>query len=144
MPGSTNEEHEILLTRWFEEMWNRKNYAVAQKLAHTDFVDHGDGNQDAKRGADSAAEVVKTWHAGFPDGRMTVEDIYSEGDKSVVRTTFRGTHSGTFAGVAPSGKKVVVTAIGIDRIVDGKIAESWGDLNVLGVMQQIGALPAAE
>jgi predicted ester cyclase len=144
MPGSTNEEHEILLTRWFEELWNRKNYAVAQKLAHADFVDHSGGDQEVKRGADSAAEAVKTWHAGFPDGRMTVEDIYTEGDKSVVRTTFRGTHSGVFAGAAPSGKKVTVTAIGISRIVDGKIIESWGDLNILGLMQQIGALPAAE
>ena len=144
MPGSTHEENEILLTRWFEELWNRKNYAVAQKLVTSDFVDHGDGGQEVKRGADGAADVVKTWHAGFPDGRMTIEDIYTEGDKSVVRTTFRGTHSGDFAGVAPSGKKVVVTAIGIDRIVDGKIAESWGDLNLLGVLQQIGALPSTE
>jgi len=139
MPGSTHEQHEILLTRWFEELWNKKNYDVAQKLLHSDFVDHGDGNQD-KQGADSAAETIKTWHAGFPDGRMTLEDIYTEDDRVVVRTTFRGTHSGPFGGVAPSGKKVTVTSIGIDRIVDGKIAESWGDLNILSVMQQIGAI----
>ena len=139
MPGSMNEEHEILLTRWFEELWNKKNYGVAEKLAHSDFVDHGDGSQD-KQGVDSIAETVKAWHAGFPDGRMTLEDVYTEGDKAVVRTTFRGTHSGPFGGVAPSGKQVTVSAIGIDRIVDGKIVESWGDLNILSVMRQIGAI----
>ena len=139
MPGSTNEEHEILLTRWFEELWNKKNYGDAQKLANGDFVDHGDGSQDRK-GIDSVVENIKTWHTGFPDGRMTLEDVYTEGDKAVVRTTFRGTHSGPFGGVSPSGKKVTVTSIAINRIVDGKIVESWGDLNVLSAMKQIGAI----
>ncbi|MBN1148251.1 MAG: ester cyclase [Anaerolineales bacterium] len=139
----THEEHEILLTRWFEELWNKKNYEVAQKLLHSDFVDHANGNQ-AGQGVAGVVETVRSWHSGFPDGRMTLEDVYTDGDKAVVRTTFRGTHNGPFGGVAPSGKKVTVTSIGIERIADGKIAESWGDLNLLGVMQQIGAIPSPE
>jgi predicted ester cyclase len=145
MPGSTNEQYEILLIRWFEELWNKKNYDVVTKLVHDEFVDYGDGSQAAglssKRGPQAAVEVVKTWHAAFPDGRMTLEEVYSEGDRAVFRTTFRGTFEGSFAGYAGNGKKVTVTAMGINRIVDGKVIENWGDLNVIGVMQQIGALP---
>ncbi len=155
MPSSTNEQHEILLIRWFEELWNKKNYDVITKLAHDEFVDHGDGSQDAnpaagganllaKRGPQAAIEVVKTWHAAFPDGRITLDEVYTEGDRSVFRATFRGTFTGPFAGFPANGKKVAVTAIGINRIVDGKVIENWGDLNITGVMQQIGALAASD
>ena len=141
MPGSTNEEHEILLMRWFEELWNKKNYDIVQKLASQEYVDHGDGSRDGRKGPEVALETVRTWHAAFPDGRMSIEEIYTEGEKSVVRTTFRGSQNGDFYGIAPSEKKVAVSSVGIMRVLDGKLVESWGDLNTIGVMQQIGALP---
>lgn len=137
---ATHEELEILQTRWFEELWNKKNYSVVQKLVHADYLDHGDGTGESKIGPQGAAEIVKSWHAAFPDGRMTLEDISSEGDMTAVRVTFRGTHSGQLGDIPPSGKKVVVTSVRMDRIVDGKFKESWGDFNRLGVMQQIGAV----
>lgn len=154
MPGSRNEEHEIVLIEWFEELWNKKNYAVVPNLAHEEYVDHGDGSLDAslasyeastqsRRGPQAAVEVVKTWHAAFPDGRMTLNEVYSEGDRSVFQTTFTGTLNGPFAGFTGNGKKVTVTSTGICRIVCGKVLESWGDFNVMSTMQQIGALPAS-
>jgi predicted ester cyclase len=152
MLGSRNEEHETVLIRWFEELWNKKNYDVITELAHEEYLDHGDGSQDdslslyeadtrSKRGPQAAVEVVKTWLTAFPDGRMTLDEIYSEGDRSVYRTTFHGTLDGPFAGFPANGKKVAVTSTGICRIVCGKVLESWGDFNVVDAMQQIGALP---
>lgn len=134
---ATHEEYEILQTRWFEEVWNKKNYDVVQKLVHADYIDHGDGAEEKYSGPQGAAEVVKSWHTAFPDGRMTVEDISSEDDMTAVRVTFRGTHSGPLGEIPPSGKKVTVTALRLDRVVDGKLKESWGDFNRFGVMQQI-------
>jgi len=142
MASSTPEQHEIILTRWYEELWNKRNYGVTQMLASADYVDHGDGSQDASVGPEGAAETVKAWHAAFPDGRLTLEDITTEDDLSVVRTTFRGTFSESIGDLPPSGEKVTVTSIGIERIVDGKIVERWGDRNLVALMQQIGALPA--
>ena len=73
-----------------------------------------------------------------------MDDIITEGEMSVIRMTFRGTHTGEFYGVPASNKKVEVTSIGIDRVVDGKICEGWGELNMLGMMQQMGAIPSPD
>jgi ketosteroid isomerase-like protein len=88
--------------------------------------------------------MVKIWHQAFPDGHMTMDDITTEGEMSAIRMTFRGTHTGEFYGVPASHKKVEVTSIGIDRVVGGKICEGWGELNMLGMMQQMGAIPSPD
>ncbi|MFZ2097430.1 MAG: ester cyclase [Anaerolineales bacterium] len=138
------QEHRALFTRWFEELWNKKNYAITQELVADDFTAHGAGGQDIKQGPDGVAGMVKIWHQAFPDGHMTMDDIITEGEMSVIRMTFRGTQTGEFYGVPASNKKVEVTSIGIDRVVDGKIREGWGELNMLGMMQQMGAIPSPD
>jgi predicted ester cyclase/ketosteroid isomerase-like protein len=140
--STTTDEHRALFTRWFEELWNKKNYAITQELVDPEFTAHGAGGQDIKQGPAGVAEMVRTWHKAFPDGHMDMDDIITEGEYSVIRMTFRGTHLGEFYGNAPSGKQVKVTSIGIDRVVGGKITEGWGELDMLGMMQQIGAIPA--
>lgn len=139
---SKADEHRVLFARWFEELWNKKNYAITQELVDANFTAHGAGGQDIKQGPDGVAGMVKIWHQAFPDGRMTMDDIITEGEYSVIRMTFRGTHTGEFYGIPASGKPVEVTSIGIDRVVDGQITEGWGELNMLGMMQQMGAIPA--
>ncbi|HMD89955.1 MAG TPA: ester cyclase [Anaerolineaceae bacterium] len=138
------EEHQALFSRWFEELWNKKNYAITRELVANEFVAHGAGGQDIKQGPDGVADMVKIWHQAFPDGHMTMDDITTEGEMSAIRMTFRGTHTGEFYGVPASNKKIEVTSIGIDRVVNGKISEGWGELNMLGMMQQMGAIPAPD
>jgi uncharacterized protein len=139
---SKAEEHHALFTRWFEELWNKKNYAITQELVHPDFTAHGAGGQDIKQGPNGVADLVRTWHAAFPDGHMTMDDIITEGDFSVIRMTFKGTHMGDFYGIPPCGKVITATSIGIDKVIDGKITEGWGELDMLGMMTQMGAIPA--
>jgi predicted ester cyclase len=66
-------------------------------------------------------------------------DQIAEGDKVANRFVFLGTHLGEFMGVAPTGKRVEFVGNSIDRVVDGKIVESWVEVDLLGVMQQLGA-----
>jgi steroid delta-isomerase-like uncharacterized protein len=138
------EEHRALFSRLFEELWNQKNYAITRELVAGDFIIHGAGGQDVKQGPDGVADIVKIWHRAFPDGHMTIDDITTEGDTSVIRMTFRGTQTGEFYGVPASHKLIEVTSIEIDRVVGGKIAESWSELNMLDMMQQMGAIPTQE
>jgi predicted ester cyclase len=77
----------------------------------------------------------------FPDFDETIDDIVAEGDKVVIRVTCRGTHKGEFLGISPTGKKVAYTGIAIHRISEGKIIESWGVVDMLSLMQQLGAIP---
>jgi predicted ester cyclase len=82
-------------------------------------------------------------HTAFPDLRYTVDDILAEGDKVVVRGTLRGTHTGSLFGLAPTGRPVTVTDIGVFRIAGGKIVEWWHQQDDLGLMTQIGQMPPA-
>lgn len=82
------------------------------------------------------------WSA-FPDARLRGDDIVAgDGDKVAIRYTIDGTHQGEFAGVAPTGKKVTVTGQTIVRFVDGKVAERWNAVDMLGLLQQLGAVNA--
>jgi steroid delta-isomerase-like uncharacterized protein/4-oxalocrotonate tautomerase family enzyme len=142
--GSHAEEHRKLFARWFEELWNKKNYDIAYELVHPDFIAHGAGGQDIKQGPDGVIGMVKAWHAAMPDGRMTMDDIITEGDLSTIRMTWEATHTGKFGDIPASGKRIKVTSIGIDRVIDGKITEGWGELNLLGMLQQMGAIPSPD
>jgi steroid delta-isomerase-like uncharacterized protein len=87
---------------------------------------------------------VNLYHGAFPDAQITVEDQIAEGDKVVTRWTGRGTHQGEFMGVPPSGNRVEIAGMTLDRFSRGKIAESWTNYDALGMMQQIGAMPSPE
>jgi steroid delta-isomerase-like uncharacterized protein len=78
----------------------------------------------------------------FPDIDRTVEDLVAEGDKVVARWTARGTHTGDFQGLPPTGKVATSSGITIFRIADGKIVEEWSESDMLGLLQQIGAIPS--
>jgi steroid delta-isomerase-like uncharacterized protein len=138
------EEHRRLFARYFEEIWNRKDYQAAYELVYPDFAAHGVGKQDVSHGPEGIIAQAQEWHAAFPDGRMTLDDVITEGELASIRMTFRGTQMGTFRGVPASGNRIEVISIGINRVVDGKIKEAWGELNVLDALQQIGGMPGPE
>jgi predicted ester cyclase len=80
----------------------------------------------------------------FPDLRLTVEDIFSAEDMVAARVSFRGTHRGEFQGIPPTVKEVAFSSIEIDRIVDGKVEEHWFEMDLLGLIGQLGAIPEPE
>ena len=80
----------------------------------------------------------------FPDSYFTVEDMVAEGDKVATRKTFHGTHQGEFMGIPPTGQQVSTGLIDVVRIVDGKVVEHWSMGDNLGLMQQLGVIPAPE
>jgi steroid delta-isomerase-like uncharacterized protein len=78
----------------------------------------------------------------FPDLHVEVEDVIAEGDKVVSRNTVNGTHQGEYMGMAPTGKAITWNEIFIGRIVDGRVAETWGVVDVASQMRQLGLVPA--
>lgn len=81
------------------------------------------------------------WHSAFPDEETTFEDQIAEGDKVLSRMTSRATHAGEFQGIAATGKRITVSGLWLDRVTGGEIAERWGQVDMLAVMQQLGAAP---
>jgi predicted ester cyclase len=86
-------------------------------------------------------QMIPAFLTAFPDQHYTVEELIAEGDKVVCRFTFRATHQGDFMGIPPTGKAVTVTGIYISRLSGGKFVEDWRQVDDLGWLQQLGAIP---
>jgi steroid delta-isomerase-like uncharacterized protein len=93
-------------------------------------------------GAQALKEVFATLLRAFPDLHVAVEDLIAEGDKVVCRNSVTGTHHGEYMGLPPTGKSVTYNEIFIFRFVNGRIAETWGVVDVLSQMKQLGAISA--
>jgi 4-oxalocrotonate tautomerase family enzyme len=139
--SGTSEADWRFWNRWFDELWNKKNYSIAYELVDPDFTAHGAGGQDIKQGPDGVIGMVKAWHAAMPNGHMTIDDIITDGDLSAIRMTWEATQTGAFGTIPASNKRIKVTSTGIDRVINGKITEGWGELDMLGMFQQMGAIP---
>ena len=98
----------------------------------------------AATGAQGLKEVFARLLRAYPDLHITVEDVIAEGDRVVVRDSVTGTHRGEHMGIAPTGKVVTYDEIFIARLVNGRIAETWGVVDVLAQMRQLGAMPASK
>jgi predicted ester cyclase len=82
--------------------------------------------------------------AAFPDLHFTIEDQIAAGDRVVTRWTANGTHNGEFQGISPTGKQITIAGIDIDRLANGKVVECWPVADELGLLRQLGAIPAPE
>ncbi len=90
-------------------------------------------------GAEALKEVFRRLHRAFPDLHIAMEDLIAEGDKVVARNTVTGTHQGEYMGLPPTGKSITYREIFIFRVVNGRIAETWGVVDVLSQLKQLGA-----
>jgi steroid delta-isomerase-like uncharacterized protein len=136
----STEDNQAKSRRFFEDVWNQGNLAVVDELVAATFVDHG--LFPPVQGLEALKHYVGMYRTAFPDAHFTIEDIISEGDKVVARFTATGTHQGTLLGIAPTGKQVTVTGINITRYEKGKVVEGWNNFDTLGMLQQLGAVPA--
>lgn len=128
---------------FLDEAFNRGNLEALDDILDPGYVDH-----NAPSGTPPGPEGIKHMVAGFrlafPDVHMTIEDQIAEGDRVATRYTFRGTHLGDLMGIPPSGRRVEMSGITIARMTNGKMTEGWVVYDLLGLMQQIGAIPAPE
>jgi len=137
----STEENKALARRWYEEAFNKHNVAAIDELYAPDVVTHDNPLMPEGNRA-GAKRLFAGLFAAVPDMSVTVEDLIAEGDKVVARYTTRGTQRGEFMGIPATGKSFTSTAIDILRVEGGKIAEHWHETDQLGMMQQLGVIPA--
>jgi steroid delta-isomerase-like uncharacterized protein len=135
----STEENKALSRQWREE-FDKGNWAVLDEFIAPNVVMHFAGSPEPLD-REAMEQMLKMFYSAFPDLHHTFEDQIAEGDKVVLRLTFRGTHQGEFQGIPPTGKEITVTAIVVDRIVDGKMVEHWSNMDNLSLMQQLGVIP---
>lgn len=134
------EENKAIVRRWGEEVWGKASLAAIDELFAPNFV-FNYPPPGVTPDLEGYKKTVTMLTAPFADIQGSAEDMVAEGDKVAVRWTWRLTHTGEFMGIAPTGKQVTITGISILRIVGGKIVEEWGEMDTLGMLQQLGALP---
>jgi predicted ester cyclase len=123
---------------------NHNDLTIVDELCTPDFVLHDPGSPIPTGGIHSSQDY-KNYLSGFLTslpGQFTIDDMIAEGDKVVARWTYRSTHQGQWRGVSPTGKGVTFTCTSTSRFVNGKIAENWQNVDNLGVMRQLGLIPA--
>lgn len=138
----STEENKASERRFHEEVWNKHNLGTVDELVAPDVVEHNPllpGQGPIREGF---KQSVETALSAFPDAQVTLDDLIAEGDKVVARWTAHGTHRGDFMGVPATNKQVTVEGIDIYRYQDGKRIETWRQWDTLGVMQQLGVIPA--
>jgi steroid delta-isomerase-like uncharacterized protein len=133
-------ENEALVRRFFEDLCNGRQQDVADEIVAGDYVSHGPQAPPAE-GPEGVKARVAVYQESL-DGHWDVQEVFSAGDRVVARWTGSGTHEGELMGVPPTGRPIAVEAISVFRIADGKIAEEWTVWDALGLLQQVGAVPA--
>jgi predicted ester cyclase len=126
--------------RFYEEVINQKHLAVVDEVAGADYASHG-FPPGLPPGREGLKAFVGVFHAAFPDGHLTIDQMIAEGDTVATRLTFRGTHTGELMGIPPTGKKVTVPALDMARYANGKLVEHWGGPDQMSLMQQLGVIP---
>jgi len=135
----TTEENKTLGRLIYERVYNEGNLSLIDQVYDKNYVGYNPPSEF--RGSESLKLFVLANQSAFPDLKFIVEDQIAEGDKVAIRWTGTGTHRGEFMGVVPTGKVVTSTGITVSRIASGKIVESWTNMDILGMMQQLGAIP---
>lgn len=135
------ESNKVLFRRLIDELWNQGRLEVADELFAADA--YSPSMPGLPRGPEGVKQVVSMFRSAFPDLTIVIDELVGEGDTVVGRLTERATHKGEFMGIAPAGKPIKLTEIAINRYVDGKIVESSFELDMYGLLQQLGALPSA-
>jgi steroid delta-isomerase-like uncharacterized protein len=133
----STELNKSVVRRLIEEL-NWGNLSIADELIAPTYIDHFASPHAA--GPEGFKETITWFRTAFPDLYWTVEDLFASEDRVTIRVIARGTHKGELMGIAPTGKSVTVNAIAIYRVAEGKIADAWVSRDLLGLLQQIGAV----
>ena len=137
-----SEENKALVQRFVEEFWNQKNMSAADELMAADVVIHMPTGEVVD--LDGLKAFADMWRSSFPDWHSTFEELIAEGERVAERWTGRGTHQGELQGIPPTGKRVEIPGSVFYRIIDGKIVEFRGQLDMMSLMQQLGVIPSSQ
>jgi steroid delta-isomerase-like uncharacterized protein len=122
----------------FYDAYNKKQEAILSEIIADDYVDYG--HEPPGRGVQGAKSDHQEFGRAFEDARFDIDEMFGSDDRVVVRWTLDGTHTGPFAGVSPTQKKITVRGISLYRLRDGKITETRNLADLLALFKQLGTI----
>jgi steroid delta-isomerase-like uncharacterized protein len=141
MASAQEQQKNKQVVRQFFEAADRQDIeGMGQLVSSTNYLFHFPGMPPMDW--NTHKQFFTAFTSSFPDLRHEIVDLVAEGDKVAVHFNVTGTHKGELQGIPPTGKKVSFGAMDFITLMDGKIAEDWLSVDMMGLMQQIGAIPA--
>ncbi len=134
--------NKALIGRLYEEVWNQRKFEVINEIISPSHALQAPNVAGSAVGPDAYKRQVLRFLEGYPDLHWTIEDTIAEEDKVVACWTISGTQGGEYLGIPATNKKVSVDGITIHHIANGKIMDSYSNWDALGMMQQLGVVPA--
>lgn len=135
-------ENKAIVRRLYEEIWNKRKLELINQIISPSHALQAPNVAGSAVGPEAYKLQTTLFLAGYPDLHWTVEDLIAEEDKVVACWTISGTHKGDFMGIPATNKKVSVDGMTIHHITNGKIMDSYSNWDALGMMQQLGVVPA--
>ena len=135
----STEGNKATVRRFYEEVWNKGNVDVVFEVFAEDYIRHDLRPTKALPGPEGQRKIAADFRAAFPDLEWTVDLILAEGDLVAGRWTARGTNTGSWGGVEPTGKPAQFSGVNIFRFANGKVVEIWNHRDDLGLREQLGA-----
>lgn len=132
------EHNKALARKWILDGWNQnRNREIIGEIFSENWVDGNPAFPDQPKGIEGAMYYVDVYRNIFPDIQFTMTHLLAESDQVCFRFTAEATHKGEIMGIAPTGKRVKISGIVIHRVENGKFAESWNEIDLLGIQQQL-------
>ena len=135
--AAIEEQNKALIRECFED-WNKGRSEAFMEKTTPDYAYYTPSGNPNPLSREQAVENVKVFWKGFPDLKISIEEIIAKGDRLTTRFIIRGTHEGEFMGIPATGKKIELSAIIISRVENGKFVEEWEEMDIMGLMMQIG------
>jgi steroid delta-isomerase-like uncharacterized protein len=136
-------DNRAIILRLYDEVWNKRKFEIVSELISPSHALSGPNFSGSSVGPEAYKHQVALFIAGIPDLRFTLEDTVSENDKVVVCWSMAGTHQGEFMGIPATNKKISFDGMTIHHITHGKIMDSFSNWDALGLMRQLGVVPAS-
>lgn len=139
-----SERNKAMVRRYLEEVFAQGDLDVIPQLFAPDYVEHDPANDEEIRGHEGVRRDLSVYHSALSEIAVTIADEIAEGDLVATRATLRGTHVEELFGIPPTGNRVTVSGIVIQRVADGRLAEGWWNWDTLGLLRQLGAIRAGQ
>jgi len=138
---NTSTEVNKALVQHMLELLTRGDLNTGDHVIAANWVNH-DPSLPPLQGYEGFKQLSMIFRSAFPGFHTEIEDLLAEGDKVATRFRLRGTNTGSFQGMPPTGRAIDIIATGIFRVVDGRVTDNWVNIDALGLMQQLGVVPA--
>lgn len=135
------ERNKELLREYVKECWIEGNLDRLEEYVATNYVEHNPATPHEIKGIEGHRANIEQFREAFPDMEPELERVVADGNKTAQLFTVRGSHEGELMGTPPTGKSVEIPAVGITMWEDGKMVEDWSQIDMMGMMEQLGIAP---